>query len=235
MAQRVVVYGGSGALGRVVVDKFVSQNWSTISVDLVPNAKASQQVLVDPKFSWTEASEHVLQSLEKELGSGKVDAVVNVAGGWAGGNIAANDIVQSSELMWKQSVQSSIISGQIASRHMRESGLVVLTGAAPAKDGTSFMIGYGMAKAAVHQLVKSLAQEDSGLPAGTSTVAILPNTIDTPGNRAGMPDADFSSWTPCETFADAIYGWTSQPPANGSLQQFNTKEGKTDIVNVTSA
>ena len=204
-ARRVVVYGGSGALGRAVVDKFVANNWSTISVDLVANQKASAQVLVDSAASWETSSASVLAALEKELGGAKVDAVVNVAGGWAGGNIAASDIVASSELMWKQSVQSSIIAGQVASQHMAPNGLLVLTGAAPAVSGTSFMIGYGMAKAAVHQLVKSLAQEDSGFPQTGSVVGILPVTIDTEGNRAGMPDADFTAWTPCETFAGMPY------------------------------
>lgn len=39
------------------------------------------------------------------------------------------------------------------------------------------MMGYGMAKAAVHQLVKSLAGKDSGLPANAHAVAILPYVI----------------------------------------------------------
>jgi len=53
-------------------------------------------------------------------------------------------------------------------------GLLTLTGAFPAQKGTPFMIGYGMAKAAVHQLVASLAGPDSGLPAGAKVNAILP-------------------------------------------------------------
>jgi dihydropteridine reductase len=36
------------------------------------------------------------------------------------------------------------------------------------------MIGYGMAKAAVHQLVASLAGPDSGIPADAKVNAILP-------------------------------------------------------------
>eukprot|EP00754_Rhynchopus_humris_P040662 Rhum_TRINITY_DN23764_c0_g1::Rhum_TRINITY_DN23764_c0_g1_i1::g.178684::m.178684/K00357/QDPR; dihydropteridine reductase len=235
-AKRVVVYGGSGALGRTVVDTFVRNNWQTISIDLAANEAASSAISVGADQSWVQASESVLSQLETALGGEKVDAVVNVAGGWAGGNIAAADIVQSSELMWKQSVQTSIISGQIASKHMADGGLVVMTGAAPAlQGGTSFMIGYGMAKAAVHQLVQSLAQDDSGLPANSNVVGILPVTIDTPGNRAGMPDADFAAWTPTQVFADAIFNWTAQPPANGSLQQFNTTAGNTAIVDVTKA
>ena len=43
-------------------------------------------------------------------------------------------------------------------------GLLVLPGARPALKGTAGMMGYGMAKAAVHQLTKSLAEPKSGLP-----------------------------------------------------------------------
>jgi NAD(P)-dependent dehydrogenase (short-subunit alcohol dehydrogenase family) len=36
------------------------------------------------------------------------------------------------------------------------------------------MIGYGLAKAAVHQLTQSLADPKGGLPAGATALAILP-------------------------------------------------------------
>lgn len=58
------------------------------------------------------------------------------------------------------------------------------------------MIGYGMAKAAVHHLTKSLAGKDGGLPNNSVAVAILPETLDTPMNRKWMPKADTSKWTP---------------------------------------
>ena len=53
-------------------------------------------------------------------------------------------------------------------------GLLLLTGAQAALQGTAGMIGYGMAKAAIHQLVSSLGAANSGLPANTSVLAILP-------------------------------------------------------------
>lgn len=59
-----------------------------------------------------------------------------------------------------------------------------------------------MAKAAVHQLTKSLAAESSGLPPNSLAVAILPVTLDTPMNRKWMPNADFSTWTPLEFVAE---------------------------------
>ena len=53
-------------------------------------------------------------------------------------------------------------------------GLLLLTGAQAALQGTTGMIGYGLAKAAVHQLVSSLGAANSGLPPNTSVLAILP-------------------------------------------------------------
>lgn len=64
------------------------------------------------------------------------------------------------------------------------------------------MIGYGMAKAAVHQLTQSLAGENSGLPALAIAVALLPITLDTPMNRKWMAKADKSTWTPLEFIAE---------------------------------
>lgn len=63
------------------------------------------------------------------------------------------------------------------------------------------MIGYGMAKAAVHQLVKSLAADKSGVSPDATVLAILPNTLDTPNNRKFMPAADTSKWTPLDVVA----------------------------------
>ena len=64
------------------------------------------------------------------------------------------------------------------------------------------MIGYGMAKAAVHQLTQSLADDKSGLPKGATALAILPITLDTPMNRKWMAKADFSTWTSLEFVAE---------------------------------
>lgn len=59
-----------------------------------------------------------------------------------------------------------------------------------------------MAKAAVHQLTQSLGGQGSGLPNGSTAVAILPVMLDTPMNRKWMPKADTSTWTPLEYLAE---------------------------------
>lgn len=96
------------------------------------------------------------------------------------------------------------------------------------------MIGYGMAKAAVHQLTKSLASEGSGLPENSFVASILPITLDTPMNRKWMSQADFSTWTPLEFIAELFYDWvvnpTNRPSTNGSLLQLVTKDSKTELI-----
>ena len=84
------------------------------------------------------------------------------------------DFIKNTDLVLKQSVWSSVIASRLASLFLRPGGLLTLTGARPALEGTPSMIGYGMAKAAVHQLVKSLAAPNSGLPDSACAVAILP-------------------------------------------------------------
>ena len=39
---------------------------------------------------------------------------------------------------------------------------------------------------------------------GVTVNAVLPSTMDTPGNRAAMPDVDRKTWMPVESVADAI-------------------------------
>lgn len=109
--------------------------------------------------------------------------------------------MKNSDLMWRQSVWTSVIAASIAAQHLKEGGIISLPGAKPALGSTPGMIGYGMAKAAVHQLTKSLSAENSGLPANSHSLSILPVTLDTPMNRKWMPDADKSTWTPLEFIA----------------------------------
>ena len=46
------------------------------------------------------------------------------SGGWAGGSASSEDFIKNSDLMWKQSVWSSTISARLASKHLKEGGMV---------------------------------------------------------------------------------------------------------------
>lgn len=78
----------------------------------------------------------ILAQIKDTLKEEKVDGIICVAGGWAGGNAEHKDFVKNSELMWKQSVWSSIIAASIAAQYLKEGGFLSLTGAKAALTGT---------------------------------------------------------------------------------------------------
>ncbi|KAL8564374.1 hypothetical protein ACOMHN_057396 [Nucella lapillus] len=245
--RRVLVYGGKGALGSTCVKLFKAKNYWVASIDLGPNEEADANIIVKPAESWTEQEDDVSKRVAETLGDDKLDAIFCVAGGWAGGNAASKDLTKSADNMWKQSVWTSVISSGLAARHLKNGGVLTLPGAQPCQAGTpgqamnynamtglwcAGMVGYGLAKAAVHQLVKSLGEENSGMPPDSIAVAILPVTLDTPMNRKWMAQADFSTWTPLEFVAGTFLKWAEgkERPDTGSLIQLITKEGKSELV-----
>ncbi|GAU93834.1 hypothetical protein RvY_05708 [Ramazzottius varieornatus] len=230
-ARRVLVYGGRGALGATVVKHFKAQGYWVGSLDFANNEDANGNVSITKSESLLEQEQEIVSGVKSLLGDSKLDCLVCVAGGWAGGNAAAEDFIKNTDLVLKQSVWSSAIASRLASLFLRPGGLLTLTGARPALEGTPGMIGYGMAKAAVHQLVRSLAATNSGLPEGVAAVAILPTTLDTPMNRKWMPKADTSSWTPMEYVAEMLHKWVENQdrPASGSLVSLITANGQTKL------
>ncbi len=195
------------------------------------NQEANENILVDAAHSLNDQHKQIEDKLVPILNNQHLDAILNVAGGWAGGNAASDKLLQNSDLMWKQSVWSSLISASLASKYLNANGVLTLPGSAAALNATPGMIGYGIAKAAVHQLSQTLAAENSGLPAQSFVAAILPSTLDTPMNRKWMPNADFSTWTPLGFVADLMEKWINgeQRPKNGALVKLNTVNSETTL------
>ncbi|KAG7314012.1 hypothetical protein KOW79_022508 [Hemibagrus wyckioides] len=233
-ARKVIIYGGRGALGSKCVEYFRSKNWWVACIDLNANEEADSNITVQMTDSFNEQANKVTADVGELLGDKKVDAILCVAGGWAGGSAKAKTLYKNSDLMWKQSVWTSTISSHLATKHLKEGGLLALPGAKAALGPTPGMIGYGMAKAAVHQLCRSLGGDKSGLPAGAAAVAILPVTLDTPMNRQFMPDADVTSWTPLDYVAELLHKWAmgEERPPSGTLMQLVTTNGKTEATPV---
>lgn len=208
--RRVLVYGGSGALGRSVLSNFKASGWEGINVDI--NSEAHIQV--DPSNLHTS-----LDAIQVE----PVDAVIATAGGWQGGSVEDSSVVNTAMQMYQMNTLSSVAAAHLATRFMKTNGMLIFTGAIPALAPTYDMIGYGMSKAAVHHLTQSMATKYSNV------AAILPVTIDTEANRNAMPDADYSSWTPCSAISEELLRWTQDSSIiiNGGLYGVFTTDGKT--------
>lgn len=236
MAPTALVYGAGGALGRVVVSTLRKRGWQTIGCDLAKTDAHKSIVIAgsDVLLSAERQGQHVLQEMTKALPPpSELDAVVNVSGGFAFGPITSPDVLTSSDQMLSSSVLASLVAARVASERLRPGGLLLLPGAAPAVAPTPQMVAYGTAKAAVHHLVRSLAAEGSGLPPTTKVVGIAPVTLDTPGNREAMPDADFTKWTPMEHIAEQISAWAAGEgggPEHGAIYRLETEAGETRYV-----
>ncbi|KAH8860502.1 Dihydropteridine reductase [Schistosoma japonicum] len=233
--KRVVLYGGRGSLGSICVQHFKSRGYWVCSIDFQENSDADVNIIVGASENCSTQEKVVKNSLDTFLSSQKVDGIFCVAGGWVGGNAASQDFLENCDTIWKKCVWSSSIAASLASKYLSSSGLLVLTGAQAALQATPTMLGYGMAKAAVHQLTKSLGGQNSGLPNGSCVLAISPATLDTPMNRKWMPKANHSSWTPTEKVAELFTTWleeASNRPKSGSIIQLITQNGITECIPV---
>ncbi|KAJ3022784.1 hypothetical protein HKX48_005260 [Thoreauomyces humboldtii] len=120
-----LVYGGGGALGRAIVGHLRKSNWKVTSVDFTSNNDATNNVVLNMNASTASletTGRDVEAQVAKVLGSesGKLGVVVNAAGGWAGGNLADDAFYSNVSLMISQSVNSSVISARLASKHLKE-------------------------------------------------------------------------------------------------------------------
>mmetsp|Transcript_18903 Transcript_18903/g.31438 ORF Transcript_18903/g.31438 Transcript_18903/m.31438 type:complete len:390 (-) Transcript_18903:45-1214(-) len=222
----ILVFGGNGALGSDVLKRFKEEGFPTFSVDRRVNLEADHSFVLPSASSFAEQAESLVKEVDERLKDRELKAIVVAAGGWAGGNIGDPKIFETADNMWQVSMQSSLVAAHIASKYLGPNGLLVLVGSAAAFKGTPGMIGYGIAKAAVHQLVASLAAPGSGLPENCHVLGIVPVVIDTPANRGGDPEGSHDDWTPLSDLSTLIHRWTtsrrSRPPS-GTLVKVVTK------------
>jgi NAD(P)-dependent dehydrogenase (short-subunit alcohol dehydrogenase family) len=87
-------------------------------------------------------------------------------------------------------------------------GKIVNVGAKPALAAGRRQTAYAISKAAVLRLTEALADELKS--SNINVNCIMPGTIDTPQNRAAMPDADFSRWVEPSALADVILFLSSE-------------------------
>ncbi|MCC6359884.1 MAG: SDR family NAD(P)-dependent oxidoreductase, partial [Phycisphaerales bacterium] len=81
-------------------------------------------------------------------------------------------------------------------------GRIINVASRAALAGVDGLSAYSASKAAVVRLTESLSAEVRRL--GVNVNCVLPGTLDTPENRAVMPDADRSGWVALDALANAI-------------------------------
>ncbi|HYM41468.1 MAG TPA: SDR family NAD(P)-dependent oxidoreductase [Steroidobacteraceae bacterium] len=132
-----------------------------------------------------------------------LDVLVNGAGGFRWQTLADGDL-ETWDALYSVNLKTAVVASKAALPHLlaRGGGRIINVGAAASITAGKGMGAYAAAKAGVARLTESLAAEmkDHGI----NVNAVLPGIIDTPANRADMPQADFSRWVAPAALADVI-------------------------------
>jgi NAD(P)-dependent dehydrogenase (short-subunit alcohol dehydrogenase family) len=199
----VVVTGALGALGKVVAESALARGARVAGVDHAPSqlpATADRIELGGVDLSDAAQAKTAIEAVASHFG--RLDVLINVAGGFAFETVADGE-----SRIWQRMYALNVLTALNASRsalpHLTASGAgrIVNTGAMAALQAGAGMGPYAASKAGVHRLTEALAAECKGK---ITVNAVLPSTIDTPANRASMPNADFGNWVTPQELAEVI-------------------------------
>lgn len=199
----VIVTGASGALGKVVVSSALAKGARVAGIDHAASAmQATPERIELGGVDLTDATEASKAIDAAASYFGKLDALINIAGGFAFETTTEGD-PKTWQRMYALNILTALNASRSAIPHLTASGAghIVNVGAMGALQAGAGMGAYAASKAGVHRLTEALAAEWKGK---ITVNAVLPSTIDTAANRASMPDADFAKWVRPEELADVI-------------------------------
>ena len=202
-----VVTGGTGALGRWVVCELAAKGHRVrVPVRTGEGADAVRTLLQDKlapedaeavAFGTADVTDarqveaYFAGVVEEE---GRLDVLVNTVGGFA-----TAPVEDTEPELWRRMMELNAATAFLCSRAAappmkdRGWGRILNVASFPALErGAAEMSAYAASKAALLNFTHSLAEELRSH--GITVNAVVPRIIDTPANRAAMPDADRSTW-----------------------------------------
>ena len=205
----VVITGAAGNLGRAVADAFAGRGANLVLVDLknealqrVFGAGDSRRLLAAANLlDQAQLDAMAMQAVER---FGRIDVLANLAGGFRMGE----PVHATSDTTWKFLLDINAgtllhaVRAVVPRMLAQGGGRIVNVGAYAAQKGAAQMGAYIAAKSAVIRLTETLAAELRDKKINVNCV--LPTIIDTPENRAAMPDADPSRWVAPADLASVI-------------------------------
>jgi NAD(P)-dependent dehydrogenase (short-subunit alcohol dehydrogenase family) len=208
----VIVTGAAGNLGSAVARAFQAAHARLVLVDHKPDrltslfpdlADAADHFLATGvDLTNQDAVKRVVQDTLARFG--RIDVLVNAAGGYQGGIAVHETSLQAWDFMLNLNARTVLIasSAVIPTMLQQEAGRIINVSSRSGLQGSARSAAYSAAKSAVIRLTESMSAELK--KSGININCVLPSTIDTPQNRASMPKADTSRWVQPEAIADVI-------------------------------
>jgi NAD(P)-dependent dehydrogenase (short-subunit alcohol dehydrogenase family) len=222
MERTAIVTGGTGGLGAAVVARLLDQDWRVVVPWIAERELERIQERPGLELIQADLFEPGSVAAVADTGAGAVDAplrgLVNLVGGFAAGGRVHETPLEDFERQFELNLRATYLMTQaFVSRVLPKGGegqaeaAIVCVGTRAVRRPFSGAAGYISSKAAVLSFTEAVAVEyrDEGIRCN----AILPSVIDTPGNRASMPNADFSKWVRPEEIAQVISHLLSEDSA----------------------
>ncbi len=191
-----LITGASGALGSAAARVFTDAGATVCECDMKGDVKL--------RFDVTDPAQAASAVDCAVADHGRIDILLNIVGTWAPQPPVSEIDDATVEKLMAVNFTSVLNMSRAALPHMIANGWgrIVNIGAKQALKNTAGNSAYGAAKSAVIALTESIADEAGG--DGVTCNAVVPSIMDTPANRSGMPDADFSKWVKPEHVAEAM-------------------------------
>lgn len=213
-----IVTGGTGALGRVIVNHFAAQGMKVyVPVRSMPEFMKVFEQTDETEFKGLpkryglpcdasneiEVKEFCDNVVKQEK---RIDFLVNTVGGYH----PKRSVTDTDKELIEQQLMLNFYTTFFFTKHalsyfkMSNFGRVVSVGAKPAVETTAGKFAYSFSKGGVVNLMLTLAEEHKADNITFNT--IIPSVIDTPANRESMQNQDFSTWvTPLEIAETCLF------------------------------
>jgi NAD(P)-dependent dehydrogenase (short-subunit alcohol dehydrogenase family) len=207
-----IITGAVGNLGTATARAFQRVGAKTVLVDHAPDRL--RQAFNDIAGS----NDHLLAGgidlsdpaslgrlIEQTLGKfGRVDVLVNTVGGYRGGKPVPETDLADWDFLFNINVRTTLLCCRAIIPQMlkQQRGIIINVASREGLFGNAGYAAYSASKSAVLRLTESLAAELKA--ANINVNCIMPGIIDTPQNRAALPNADFSKWVEPAAIAEVI-------------------------------
>ncbi len=207
----ILISGADGNLGTAVVDTLKSAGKNIVGLyGTEDRLKAEKRDIGKYAVDLMEAEKAKVSIKQIIAETGTIEGAVLTVGGFAMGdlkNTSTKDIHDQIRLNFDTAYHLI----QPLMEHMEKGSQIFLIGAKPVLNVNELKgkLAYGLAKSMIFTLADVINADSKDH--GVNCSVVVPSIIDTPPNREGMPDADFSDWVKPEEIAKTINFYLDNP------------------------